>query len=67
MAKFEAVEVAEAPVARRWTIMETVPGEKPIPVPFFGRRTDAEAEAHRLNLSGCGDSSAIKSGRKQKK
>jgi hypothetical protein len=67
MAKFEAIEVEEAPVARRWTIMEIVPGEKPVPVPFFGRRTDAEAEAHRLNLYGRGAISATKSGRKRKK
>jgi hypothetical protein len=60
MAKFEVVEVEEAPFVRRWTIMEIVPGEKPIPVPFFGRRAEAEAEAHRLNLYGRSGIPAIK-------
>jgi hypothetical protein len=52
MAKFEAVEIEQAPYARRWTIVEVVPGEKPIPVHFFGRKGEAESEAHRLNLYG---------------
>jgi len=60
MPKFEVVEIEEAPYARRWTIVEIVPGEKPVPVPYFGRRAEAEAEAHRLNLYGLGGSSAIK-------
>jgi hypothetical protein len=60
MAKFEVVEVEEAPYARRWTIVEVVPGEKPVPVPFFGRRTEAEAEASKLNLYGRGGASAAK-------
>jgi hypothetical protein len=67
MAKFEAVEVEEAPFARRWTIMEIVPGEKPIPVPFFGRKTDAQAEARRLTLFGGRPTAATNSGRKRKK
>jgi len=52
MAKFEVVQVPEMPFARRWTIEEIVPGEGPNPVPFFGRKPEAEAEAHRLNLFG---------------
>ena len=60
MAKFEAVEVPDAPYARSWTIVEIVPGEKPVPIPFFGRKTEAEAEAHKLNLYGRRGGSAVK-------
>jgi hypothetical protein len=64
MPKFEAVEIEEAPYARRWTIVEIVPGEKPVPVPFFGRRAEAESEAHRLNLYGREGGSSIKPARR---
>ena len=60
MPKFEVVEIEEAPYARRWTIVEIVPGERPVPVPFFGRRAEAEAEAHRLNLYGREGGSVMK-------
>ena len=59
MARFQLVEIPEAPYAKRWTIEEVVPGERPIPVSFFGRKVEAEAEAHRLNLYGRGGSSRV--------
>jgi|HubBroStandDraft_2_1064218.scaffolds.fasta_scaffold1650922_1 hypothetical protein len=52
MGRFVAVEMEGATHATRWSIVEIVPGEKPIPVSFFGRKAEAEAEAHRLNLYG---------------
>jgi hypothetical protein len=58
MAKFQIVEIPEAPYASRWTIEEVIPGEKPIPVTFFGTRGAAEAEARRLALYGKGTDAA---------
>jgi hypothetical protein len=54
MAKFQIVEIPEAHYASRWTIEEVTPGEKPIPIPFFGTRAAAEAELRRLALYGKG-------------
>jgi hypothetical protein len=52
MGRFVAVEIEGAVYARRWTIVEIVPGEQPIPVSFVGRKAEAAAEAHRLDLYG---------------
>jgi hypothetical protein len=35
-----------------WTIEQVTPGEKPVPVPFYGSRAEAEAEVRRLNSGG---------------
>ena len=52
MPKFHLVEIPDAPLNSRWTIEQVVPGEKPVPIPFFGKRAAAEAEVNRLNSGG---------------
>jgi hypothetical protein len=60
MAKFQVVEVAEATRTGRWTVVEIVPGEKPVPVSFFRSKNAALAEARRLNLYGQGEAKSQK-------
>jgi hypothetical protein len=36
----------------RWTIEKVTPGDPPVRLPFYGTRSETEAEAHRLNLYG---------------
>jgi hypothetical protein len=50
--RFQIVPTSETSLKRRWTIEEVIPGEQPVPIPFFGTRAEAEAEASRLNLYG---------------
>jgi hypothetical protein len=52
MPRFELIEVQDAPASSRWSIQQMLPGERPIPVPFFGRRSDAGAAVYRLNGGG---------------
>jgi hypothetical protein len=52
MAKFQIVEIPDAPPSSRWTIEEVTPGEKPNPLAVFGSRASIEAEVHRLNRAG---------------
>jgi hypothetical protein len=52
MPKFQSVEEPDVPSAERWTIEQIIPGEKPVPVPYFGRRTEVEAEIIRWNGGG---------------
>ena len=50
--RFQIVLAYDTLLKRRWTIEEVIPGEPPVPLPFFGTRAEAEAEASRLNLHG---------------
>ena len=50
--RFQIVPTCETSFKRRWTIEEVIPGEQPVPIPFFGTRAEVEAEASRLNLYG---------------
>jgi hypothetical protein len=52
MAKFRIVQVSDAPFRSSWTIEEVTPGEKPVPIPFYGSRSEVEAELTRLNTGG---------------
>jgi hypothetical protein len=52
MARFLVVQVPDAHFRSSWTIEQVTPGEKPIPIPFFGIRSEVEAEVTRLNAGG---------------
>jgi hypothetical protein len=52
MARFQLIKLADTPGGTRWGIEEIVPGEKPITLPFYGKRVEALAELSRLNLYG---------------
>lgn len=52
MAKFQMVQVSDAPFRSTWTIEEVTPGEKPIPIPVYGSRSEVAAELSRLNTGG---------------
>ena len=52
MPRFVIVQVPGARRASMWTIDRVTPGEKPLPVPFYGSRSEVEAELRRLNGGG---------------
>ena len=52
MVKYVLVEDKLNPPKSRWTIERVTPGERPVPLPFYGTRAEAEAEISRLSLHG---------------
>jgi hypothetical protein len=52
MARFRIVQLSDAPYRSIWTVEEVTPGEKPVPIPFYGSRSEVEAELTRLNAGG---------------
>jgi hypothetical protein len=50
MAKYQLVHLSGAPTTSAWTIEEVTPGEKPIPISFYGTKAQAAQEASRLFL-----------------
>jgi hypothetical protein len=52
MAKFHIVQIPDGGPNSQWTIERVVPGEKPVPIPFYGKRADVEAEINRLSGGG---------------
>ena len=52
MPKYRMLHVPDAPFRSSWTIEQVTPGEKPVPIPLYGGRSEVEAELHRLNTGG---------------
>ncbi len=52
MPRFQLIEVPGVRLSEAWTIEQITPGERPVPVDFYGRKADVEAEIHRLNAGG---------------
>ena len=49
MVKYKAVRILGAASKRGWTIERIIPGEKPIPIIFYGSKPMVEAEMTRLH------------------
>ena len=52
MPRFHIVPVSGAAAAFGWSIEKVIPGEAPVPIEFFGSRTEIENEVIRLNAGG---------------
>jgi hypothetical protein len=52
MPRFHLVQVPDTRPSSSWTIEQITPGERPVPVAFYGPRGDVEAEVFRLNAGG---------------
>ena len=52
MPRFQLVEIPGVRLAVAWTIEQITPGERPVPIAFFGRKPEVEAEIRRLNAGG---------------
>jgi hypothetical protein len=52
MPRFHPVRIPGGPPASEWTIEQITPGEKPVPIDFYGRKYEVEAEISRLNAGG---------------
>jgi hypothetical protein len=66
MPKYRILELPGAPAPSRWTIEQVTPGEKPILISFFGRKSEAEAEVHRLNAGGKVEAKTPVTGRRKR-
>ena len=48
MVKYQAIRISGGRLKKGWTIERIIPGEKPIPIAFYGSRPMVEAEIMRL-------------------
>ena len=48
MVKYQAVRMRGFTWKRGWTIEQIIPGERPIPIVFYGSKAKVEAEITRL-------------------